>query len=33
LVRALKTDNCNAPRLLAHFGQETAGICESTMRS
>jgi hypothetical protein len=33
LVRALKTDNCSAPRLLAHFGHETAPACESTIRS
>jgi hypothetical protein len=33
LVRALKTDSCSAPRLLAHFGHETACACESTMRS
>jgi hypothetical protein len=24
-VRALKTESCSAPRLLAHFGHETAG--------
>jgi hypothetical protein len=23
-VRALKTESCSAPRLLAHFGHETA---------
>ena len=33
LVRALKTESCSAPRLLAHFGHETARACESTMRS
>jgi hypothetical protein len=32
-VRALKTESCCAPRLLAHFGHEIAGALQSTIRS